>query len=385
MIGEHWAAEGHEVTVFTAHPAYREEEKPMETTESFHGMAVIRCKLPFRRSRKIRFKAISGIIYLLKLFAFILRRRQFDVVLCSTMPPVLIGVVSRIASKWIGAKFIYQCMDIHPEVAVETGMMRWSFLTRMLQRLDRWACRRADCVHVLSRDMARVYQERESETGHKVPISIIPNFGIEAFSSQSREGDTAAIAGSESREIFEILFAGNMGRFQALPELIDAMTLLKDESGIQLTLVGTGNIEEALKETVRERGLTTVEFCPFQPIDVTRRMIRRADLCVVSLSPEVYRYAFPSKTTTIMAEGTPILAVVESNSELAEMVLEKRLGWTCEQMPDAIATAIRSAKENPGEISEIRKSIPVVYDTDFSAPAVLKQWSALLNKVAGEI
>lgn len=379
MIGRHWASEGHEVTVFTAYPAYREDGERLAKVESFHGIEVFRSRLPFGRSRRNAAKAVSGLVYLAKLFFFIIRKRRFDVVLCSTMPPVLIGVVSRLGSWMIGARFLYQCMDIHPEVAVATGMMRWNAAMRLLQKLDHWACRHADRVQVLSRDMAAVYRNRGSG-GDSIPIVTIPNFGIEEFGSEPLIEPT--VEGHERNgPSYRILFAGNLGRFQALPELIEAMTLLRDEVHLCLSIVGTGVLEERLKKMVRERDLANVEFHPFQPVDVARRMIRQSDLCLVSLAPEVFRYAFPSKTTTIMAEGTPILAVVEQESELAWMVKTKGLGWSCEQSPPAIATSIREAYQERAQIPRMRDHIRKVYASEFSAVTVLGQWSELLSQL----
>jgi glycosyltransferase involved in cell wall biosynthesis len=270
-------------------------------------------------------------------------------------------------------------MDIHPEVAVVTGMMPWNAVTRLLQKLDQWVCRRADRVQVLSRDMAAAYRDRRPN-GESVPLVIIPNFGIEEFKNQSRTATERKGTG-ESESLFQILFAGNLGRFQALHEVIEAMTLLRNEPHLRLTLVGSGVLETRLKQMVRDRGLSNVEFQAYQAIDVARRMIRESDLCLVSLAPEVFRYAFPSKTTTIMAEGTPILAVVEQESELASMVAEKDLGWTCGQTPLAIADSIREAYRKRSQIPEMRKHIREIYAAELSADTVLPQWSQLLNQL----
>ena len=55
-------------------------------------------------------------------------------------------------------------------------------------------------------------------------------------------------------------------------------------------------------------------------------MIADADFAIVSLQRKVVRYAFPSKTMTYLAVGTPVLVMVEGDSELANFVSSNSLG-----------------------------------------------------------
>ena len=57
-----------------------------------------------------------------------------------------------------------------------------------------------------------------------------------------------------------------------------------------------------------------------------RALMRQADLGVVSLAPDVVRYAFPSKTQTYLAESLPLLVLCELDSELAEVTQSAGLG-----------------------------------------------------------
>jgi hypothetical protein len=43
-------------------------------------------------------------------------RKRYDVIMVSTSPPVLAGWFVAVAAKLSGARFIYHCMDIHPEI-----------------------------------------------------------------------------------------------------------------------------------------------------------------------------------------------------------------------------------------------------------------------------
>ena len=65
---------------------------------------------------------------------------------------------------------------------------------------------------------------------------------------------------------------------------------------------------------------------------------------VVSLSPDIFQYAFPSKVLTYMAANLPILAMVEDESDLAQMLKKRNLGSNADwnSTPNEIASSIRS-------------------------------------------
>lgn len=125
-----------------------------------------------------------------------------------------------------------------------------------------------------------------------------------------------------------VVFAGNLGRFQNLEVLIDAATILIDDAAVEFHIFGDGTRWFALERTIDERRLDSVHLYGHQqPEQVATFLRERADLAVVSLAPGVIGAAYPSKTLSYLRNGCPVLALVEADSELARTVQASGAGF----------------------------------------------------------
>ena len=87
-----------------------------------------------------------------------------------------------------------------------------------------------------------------------------------------------------------------------------------------------------------------------------------AHVGVVSLSPDIFQYAFPSKVLTYMSANLPMLAMVEDESQLAKSLHERRIGanvdWsgTTQEIVVAIRSLITSVRQGnmfPAEHTDV--------------------------------
>ena len=72
--------------------------------------------------------------------------------MCSTSPPVLLGAFVALASRLKKIKFIYHCMDIHPEIGKLSGEFNNSLIYKFLFKLDVWTINSSDKTIVLEQD-----------------------------------------------------------------------------------------------------------------------------------------------------------------------------------------------------------------------------------------
>ena len=111
-------------------------------------------------------------------------------------------------------------------------------------------------------------------------------------------------------------------------------------------------------------------------------MIRAYDLGLVSVEPDIYRVAYPSKTLTYLGLGVPVLAIIEPESELARMIEKEGLGFVIGQRDSAaIAARLEEVAASRGELPAMRKRAYMYYDKVMSSNARLDQWSALLKEL----
>src|SRR4029079_18852828 len=124
-------------------------------------------------------------------------------------PPVVLGAAVSWAARRRGARFVYHCMDLHPEIGVLSGQFSNPIVRKVLTLLDRGACRRAAVVVVLSGDMRASLLRRDPGLAGR--IVVLNNFELPDFDAAE---STSPLAPDPDR--LRIVFTGNIGRFPRL-------------------------------------------------------------------------------------------------------------------------------------------------------------------------
>lgn len=383
-IGRAWVADGHSVNVVSSQPSYKQGPVAVAGGAKVAGpderFRVRRLRLPHEQGqpvRRLRNALVLGAAVIAEAV-----RGDYDVIIISTMPPVLGGAAARVAARLSGARFWYHCMDLHPEIGRLSGEFAHPVVYRALERIEAANCRAADAVIVLSDDMADAVRERPGCADANVVV--INNFSLPG--EESASADTVLPPDLERTGRIRVLFAGNVGRFQGLETAVDAIGMLVDSGrhDVELVILGEGVAVDELKRDVGTRGLHgCVRFVPHQPVDVAKAAMAQADLGLVSLVPDIYRYAYPSKTMTYLEQGCPLLLCVEPESQLARMVRSERIGVDVPPGDSAaMARTIAALADDRELLATMSAKAHVVAERDFDKDAVLQQWTQLLSRVA---
>jgi glycosyltransferase involved in cell wall biosynthesis len=294
----------------------------------------------------------------------------------ATMPPVFLAAAVRFGASLTGASFIYHVMDIYPEAAVINNRIQEGLLTRWARKIDRKNCSRAIKVVVLSEDMRDTLAERGASVSN---VQILNNFQLESFGNKGHLPD----AMRKPEGSFRLLFAGNIGRSQSLNTVITAFSDLDDLSGLRLDILGDGAARKTLELQAGERLGRNIFFHGYQPIENAIHMIATADLSLITLNPELYRIAYPSKTMSYLASGSPLLVMVEERSSLARMVRTEGVGYVSPQgEADALAMTIRQAYEDTEGRQAMRTRALSLAVREFTADAVLPKWAKLFQEIS---
>lgn len=392
-IGRQLVKDGYEVTVATAQPSYhgRDSGPKRPEVEELDGMTVVRLK-QWKESKGNWIKrGLNMLRFMWQLRRFVLRRTRteqgpFDAIMATTMPPVLVAATARRAARRTGARFVYHMMDIYPEIAWVSGLAKRNILTRWLAKVDARNCREADRVVVLSQDMKNALEERGLACGHVV---IQNNFRLETFDAPQAEGEASdppedPLLRKRLGE-FRVLFAGNLGRFQGLDEIVEVVRgMVLEHPELQLHFLGEGVRRFHLEEMAGDFLDVHIHFHGHVPPDVALAWTASADLSLITLQPEIIRYAYPSKTTACLCAGSAVLAMVERDSELGRMVRKEELGFVT---PFGDRTGLRRALkfgiENPDKLRNMGFKAIRVGRERFEPGEVLPRWTELFRGLLG--
>lgn len=332
---------GHEVEVLTGfpnypggnvHPGYR--IRPWQR-EVMDGVPILRVPLyPSHDSSGIK-RAANYLSYAASASLGALLMRRPDVAYVYH-PPATTSLPALVLNALKGVPFVYDIQDLWPDTLAATGMMENAAVLRSVGSFMDVVHRRAARIAVLSSG----FREKLIERGvpeHKV--SVIPNWTNEDKTNLTVPPDERAhelgFAGK-----FNVVFAGNMGKAQALDTVLDAAELLRGEAA-RFVMIGGGVDEERLRESARERSLSNVEFLPRRPPSEIGEILTLADALLIHLKDDpLFAITIPGKTQANLRAGKPLLMGVRGDA--AALVREAGAGLTfAPQDAAGLAAAVR--------------------------------------------
>lgn len=240
-------------------------------------------------------------------------------------PPATIGFPAYLLSRLFRVPFVYDIQDLWPDTITATDMLNNRFALKMVDRWCRWLYRRAAKIVVLSPGFKRKLVERGVAPEK---IDVIYNWCEEdSIRPVAADRNLADQLGLNSR--FNIIFAGTMGKAQALDAVLDAAAIIgKTHPAIQFVFIGGGIAVEELKAKTHAMGLGSVLFLKRRPFSEIGAILNLADVLLVHLRKDpLFEITIPSKTQANMAAGKPILMGVRGDA--AELVETANAGIAC--------------------------------------------------------
>ncbi len=264
------------------------------------------------------------------------KMRDADLVFAVSTPPTQ-GKMAGEVAKALGCPFLYSLQDIFPDSLVTTGLAKeGSFLWRRGKKIADRTYKLADKIVVISDSFVENLKAK-GVPGEK--IVKIPNWtDTDTIRPIPKSENKLFEELGISRDKFTVVYAGNLGEAQGADVIVRAAELLRDNEEIQFVIFGGGSRYSAVCEKIQELGLKNTIINPLLPQDRVSEVYSLGDVALVTCKAGVGGSGMPSKTWSIMACNTPIIASFDTNSELAD-ILEKANAGISTEPGDAAALA----------------------------------------------
>lgn len=283
--------------------------------------------------------------YILLNLAFIWKglRSDADIMFIDSTPPTQ-GVMAAFLKKVKKIPIVYNLQDIFPDSMVTTGMTNEGSLIWKIGRVvENVTYKNADAIITISQSMKR-----------NILAKGVPEEKIKVVSNWIDTDATRPVAKQDNklfeefgidREKFTVVYAGNFGAAQGADVVLEAAKRLPD---IQFVIFGGGAEFEQAKK--RAQSLPNVIINGLLPLERVPEVYSLGDVCLITCKKGVGNSGMPSKTWSIMACNTPIVAAFDTESELAEVISEANAGICVEpEDPELLAQAITTIKANAGQ------------------------------------
>jgi glycosyltransferase involved in cell wall biosynthesis len=139
---------------------------------------------------------------------------------------------------------------------------------------------------------------------------------------------------------FNVVFAGTMGKAQALNSVIHAANRLQTLApSVQFIFVGGGIEVENLKALKDSLSVDNLVFLPIMPISEIGKILNNADVLLVHLKDDpLFEITLPSKTQAYMSVGKPILMAVKGDA--ADLI--RFSGGGCCALPENVTSIVET-------------------------------------------
>lgn len=374
---------GYDVTVVAGMPLSAEAEitparwyAPVRR-ETHNGVTILRAWGTAKANRSFAGRISNYLSYFTSASLAIARIGRPDVIVSLTDPPI-VSLSAIAAARLTGARFVFLCQDVFPEVARLLEDFQNRRVEALLTRIGRFTVRRADRIVVLGETMKRRLVETKGAAIDK--IRVIHNWA-DAEAIQPGAKDNAFAREHRLVNKFVVMHSGNVGLSQDVDGLLDVAERLRGLENVVFAIVGEGARKRFLQEEAARRGLTNVRFFPYQPKARLIDSFATADVFIVSLKRGLAGFIVPSKLYGILMAGRPYIAAIEADSEAAQIAREHDCGIVVEpgngeQMALAIRALQADAAKRQRMAANARRA-GLVYDR----PRAVEAYRDVLNEV----
>lgn len=379
-LAEHLAASGMDVTVVAGMPHYpawevdsayrgrwrQTEDRGSVRVERFRHHVPRRQSAARRAMYEATFLAHAG-----------LRgpRRRPDAVL-GVIPSMSGGVLARIAAAKAHAAYGIVVQDIMSAAAAQSGISGGRRAAAVTGAIERWALRRATVVAPVATAFVSVLQDMGVPERR---IVHLPNWTHLPPPARDRTDVRRELGWAPDAII--VLHAGNMGLKQGLDQVIEAARGAETlDPRLRFVLMGDGNQRAHL--VALADGLTNVAFAPFVERERLADVLAAADVLLLSERSSVRDMSLPSKLTSYLAAGRPVVAAVDPAGASAAEVRRADAGMVVEAgQGHALVRDIIDLMADPTEIQRLGENSRRYAETTLGSAASLATASAIVDRL----
>ena len=389
-VSEELVKLGHKVSILTGYPNYpkgdvfAEFKKDYKKFSKYKGASIIRVPILSRKKNNFNL-ALNYISFLLtSIFIgyFKIKGKEFDIIFTCQLSPVTVGITSAFFSKILNIPQIFWVQDLWPDTLVALNILNKNWQINLFRNLVNWIYSRCDLILAQSK---YILKEIKKYSSVKDNLHYFPTWG---------ESDLFLNIASpapeiEPKDIFTIMFAGNIGEAQDFPNIIKAVQniILNNVKNFRLIIIGDGSKKEWAMNEVKKLNIEQYfEFYNSYPLERMPSFFRHADVLLVSLlNKKVFNMTIPGKIQFYLSSGIPIVGMICGAG--AEVIQKSKGGFVCDSgnylnLSKIIREIISLEKKDLQKIGEKGKEYA---NKEFSKIKLINKLNKIFIKISKKI
>jgi colanic acid biosynthesis glycosyl transferase WcaI len=330
---EYLASRGHKVTICTGPPYYPEWRVPegyrnkLFQREQRNGVTILRSWMFVPQRLNTKKRILHEASYLASSFARALGAGKPDLIFVVS-PPLGLGLTASALSRLWDVPFVFDVEDLQPDAAAELGMLKGKRVLRALYRVEKMAYDRAALVSSITEGMRQRIVQKGIDAEKVILLPARADSTLYTLRERRSAAEFRSKHGLEGKIV--VSHSGNMGVKQGLEVILEAAERSRERDELRYLFVGDGAMRAQLEERARSRALKNVTFLPVLEQGEFEQMLVATDVALITQQRTVSDIVFPSKTVTLLSAGCPVVASVNSGSEVARVIQRSAAGVVVE-------------------------------------------------------
>lgn len=373
---------GLDVEVITSKTSYKGENSNFKTREVYKDIVINRVNSTELNRNSYIGRIVNYITFLISTSIKVITKKDYDCILMVSNPPVL-PIIGYIVNKFKKKPYIYLLHDVYPDIAVKVGAIKENGLVfKVMSYINNKIFNSASKVIVLGKDMKQNLLDKRVD---EEKIEIITNWADKEKIYRGNKINDFSIKEGISQN-FNIVYTGNIGRFHDIETILDTANKLKDNSKVNFIFVGDGYKKQQIEDYKKENSLSNIKLMGYKYGETYNKLLNASDVFITTLDKGIEGLGVPSKTYSYMAAGKPIIAIMNSCSEIGSLVEDKNLGIRINSgESDKIVEFITKISNDKNLYSNIVSNVNDVFEYNYERKMVTKKFKEVIENILVEV
>lgn len=317
---------GHDVSVVTLMEV-RCGKKTFLSKEN--GISVLRVRCgniqKTNKYKKVISSALANFQILLAVRKY-LHKSGFDLLIFA-LPPLTVAPAIRSLKKRFNSSVYLLLKEFWPQDPADLGAMRKNGIVwKSFECLANMLYNNSDYIGTMSETGAKYFIQNNPDI--KAIVETCPNCLSKNVILNSPKDTKEAVFGRNQLPLDKIilLFGGNLGVSQGIPEMIDCIKSVSDYDDFCFLIVGDGT--EAIKVRESLCNQKNVRIRDWIPSEDYENIVRYSDVGLIFLFPEYSVPNVPSRMVGYLKYGLPVMACVDKATDAGEIVQRANCGYS---------------------------------------------------------
>ncbi len=371
---EYLSKKGISVDVLTGKSKIYNNQKKIKSKEVVNGVSIKRVRYFWTRSKGKLIRMFSFITFVIAVYLRIFSFRKYKVIVVYSNPPIL-PKVAYLVKKLFKVKVIFVSYDVYPEIAIESNALKEnSFIAKRMQKSNEKIFIRLDRVVALSDEMKEFIENNRPIDKDKVVT--IPNWHKDLYDEDKKDN---------KNEKFVISYFGNMGVLQDIETILKTAKKLKSYDDILFQFAGHGNKHQEVKNFTIENNLKNIIVHGYLNDKDFEKVVNESDMFIVSLEPNISKLAYPSKMSSYLMGGKPIISIMDYESDITKDVKKYNLGiYVSNNEVDLLSENIIKIYKDEKQINEMSRNSRKLYLEKYTPNISLEKYHKLMLETLEE-